>query len=79
MSRESRLTPHKPSHYIAGVYIHQTKVWVGEFEATTEELIGYGIDAGLSDPESILVSDMIHAQATYEEWWDRVRFETYWK
>jgi hypothetical protein len=63
---------HIPELYIAGVYIHQTDVWVGEFAATSTELINYGMEAELDDLESILVSDMIYAQQVYEDWWNRI-------
>lgn len=72
MKQQKRFQAHKPELYIAGVYIRQTDVWLGEFEATSLELMGYGTEAGLDDLELLLVSDMIVAQQVYENWWINV-------
>jgi hypothetical protein len=73
MSIKNHLVHHVPDYYIAGVYIYQTDVWVGEFYATENELIGYGIEADLDGPEMVLVSDMIECINVYQDWWNRVQ------
>lgn len=69
-----KFEPHHPEHYIAGVYIPQTKVWVGEFEATTHELVNYATHELIGDAELELISMMIESQTVYEEWWTRMQY-----
>lgn len=52
--------------------MYQLQTWVGEFWATADELVGYGIDADLEGPELQLVSDMIETQQVYENWYRSV-------
>lgn len=68
----SQFVPHLPDYYIAGVYIDQHDVWVGDFYATEYELIGYGIDAELEGAEMLLVTDMIDCINVYQDWWSRI-------
>jgi len=72
MSYKDEFTPHKPAMYVCGIYIYQTNVWCGEFEATTEELINYGNEA-LDGPEFLLVENMVNTTLIYEDWWSRQR------
>lgn len=67
--------PHIPNYYIAGIYIHREDAWVGEFAATNDELVDYGLQADLNELEMILVSDMVEAQEVYQNWWENVRRE----
>lgn len=64
---------HKPSKFIAGIYLHQKDEWKGKFEATADELVQYGLDAELTDQEFAIVTMMIDAQQFYEQWWNKVK------
>lgn len=65
---------HKPRRYVCGVYIQQHEVWLGEFDATPEELLLFAtVDA--DDVASYdLVMRMVQTQQVYEEWWDRTKY-----
>lgn len=64
---------HAPDFYIAGIYIHQTNVWCGEFAASIDELFDYAQNDVRSVEEYTIVLDMVQAQQVYSLWWDRVR------
>lgn len=66
---------HIPNYYIAGIYIHSEDTWVGEFAATNDKLVNYGLQADLNELEMILVSDMVEAQEVYQNWWENIRRE----
>lgn len=62
---------HQPDYYIAGICIKDQ--WIGEFHATTEDLMEYAITSeGIGEPEMLLIDDMIEAQLVYKQWWERV-------
>lgn len=69
----STLEPHKPLHYICGVFVPDIQDWIGQFEATADQLIVYGAEADLNGREYEIVYNMIETQAIYEEWWYRVK------
>lgn len=64
---------HKPELYIAGVYIPQTKQWVGDFHATMSELVSYAERDCMTIAEFDLITLMVLAQQEYEDWWYRVQ------
>ena len=64
---------HKPKFYVAGMYVPKTQVWVGEFEASANELYTYSEVDVRTVEEYAIVLDMLHAQQTYELWWESVR------
>jgi hypothetical protein len=64
---------HVPELYIAGIYIHQTQVWCGEFAASVEELFDYAEHDVRTVEEYTVVLDMVQAQQVYAMWWDQVK------
>lgn len=74
-------TCHKPNMYIAGVltreedpYTGEVKEqWIGEFHATSTELLQYALKDGMGELEMLLIDDMIEAALVYEKWWKKVR------
>lgn len=66
--------PHRPNKYIAGAYINQTDVWVGDFELTSHELYEYVEHDVKTVEEYGMLINMIVAQQVYAMWWDEVRF-----
>ena len=65
--------PHQPDKYIAGAYINQTGVWLGDFELTSYELYDYVENDVKTVEEYGMLINMIVAQQVYSMWWDEVR------
>ena len=68
-----KIEPHKPDFYIGGAYIESRDLWLGDFEATREELIDYSENCADTIEVFVTVIGMATAQCEYEEWWERVR------
>jgi hypothetical protein len=64
---------HQPHLYIGGVYIQQTNVWLGEFDATRNELLDYSETDVRTVQEFEIVISMAVAQYEYEAWWNRTQ------
>lgn len=64
---------HRPTNYVAGAFIHQKEMWIGEFEATAHELYAYAENDVRTVEEYAMLLDMIHAQQVYMMWWDSVQ------
>ena len=64
-------TPHLPEHWVAGIY--KEDEWVGEFYATSEELLVWCEDEHQDELVVQLVLDLCESQLVYEEWWNKIR------
>lgn len=64
---------HKPNRYVCGVYIRQTEVWLGEFEASGKELYDYALNDVQTVEEYEMVINMCITQQIYEQWWERLK------
>lgn len=64
---------HRPEMYVGGMYVQQRQVWIGEFEASANELYTYAEVDVRTVEEYAVVLDMLHAQQTYMMWWDSVK------
>lgn len=62
---------HKPEFYVAGAFVHQKQIWLGDFEATAWELFAYAENDVKTVEEYTMVLDMLSTQQIYESWWDR--------
>lgn len=71
MGQYIEFIPHIPRYYIGGVYIPQHDVWIGEFAATTEDLISFSSHELIGYPELELLECMMDTQQIYENWWRR--------
>lgn len=67
-------TPHYPDFYVCGVYIHRHDIWVGEFMATSEELIGFTDYDDFGDAELQLIETMVETKLVYKDWWERTLY-----
>ena len=63
--------PHIPSYYVAGVFSHLQEEWIGDFIATSNELLEFGTSPNIDDPQAEIIGMMIDCQQVYEEWWIR--------
>jgi hypothetical protein len=61
---------HLPKHWVAGIY--KEEEWVGEFYATSEELLVWCEEAHQDELVVQLVLDLCEAQLVYEEWWEKL-------
>ena len=60
--------PHLPNHWVAGIC--KEEEWVGEFYATSDELLQWCEDEMHDELVVLLVLDLCEAQKVYEEWWE---------
>lgn len=60
---------HRPSNYVSGVYVYHKDSWLGDFEASQEELLHYAEHDVTTVAEFDCVMTMAIAQYEYERWW----------
>ena len=69
----SHYVPHKPRFYIAGCYIPEKEIWLGDFYATQQELLDYTENDVKTVQEFELLMNMAIAQFEYEVWWEGIK------
>jgi hypothetical protein len=70
------MVPHRPQNYLAGAYVvmHGVGTWIGDFEASGEELYDYAEFQVQTMDEWQLVMDMVSTQQIYAQWWEELQY-----
>lgn len=64
---------HKPNLYVSGIYLRDREQWMGNFEATQDELLYYSEHDVQTVEEFDIVMTMAIAQYEYQRWWESVK------